>query len=80
MKKIQFFTFAHCGLRTKISFYQKNKETHERSSFLCFPVAARSTFLSLPHTLMWKILANNSYLLTCKLKLEFSECISLYIS
>lgn len=61
MEKNNFFTFAYCGLRTKISFYQK-KRRRERSSFLCFPVAAQSTFLSLPHILMWKILASNSYL------------------
>lgn len=41
---------------------KREREVREVSSFLCFPVAAWSTFLCLPHVLMWKILANNTHL------------------
>lgn len=62
-EKIPFFRFAHCGLRTKISFYKKEKE-REKWEILIFMFSCGSLiylFVSSSYINV-KDFANNSHL------------------
>lgn len=81
-KIIIFFVLLIVVWELRLGFIPKKKKKrrkiHDISSFLCFPVAAWSTFLCLPHILMWKILLIIHIFSICKLKIEISEHTSLH--
>lgn len=64
-----FFHFAHCGLRTRISFFKKWEGT---IFILCFPVAADLPFVSSSYINVKGTFQPHSIWI-CKLKIWFSE-------